>query len=228
MVSISVSDSGLGISEENLSHMFQPFNRLGFERSAIEGTGVGLVITRKLIEAMGGSIKVQSEVGTGSTFTVLVPASNRALAQADADAPSEIEGGGQVSRLRAAAQDVVVLYIEDNPSNQIVMQKVIARLPSWKLLIADDGEAGLIAARRDEPDIILMDINLPGMSGYEALARLQNMPETATTPVVAISANAMPVDVARGKAAGFFDYLTKPIDIGAMLDAISSAVENKP
>ena len=224
MASLSVIDSGPGIAEKNLEQLFQSFNRLGYENSAIEGTGVGLVITKKLVEAMNGSIDVKSEVGTGSAFTVHIPVSDTGVE----DTANESLFTDNVPDNEKAAEEnkdfSTILYIEDNPSNQLVMKKVIARLKNCELVIAGDAETGLTIARKQIPDVILMDINLPGMNGFEALQELRKVPQTADIPVIAISANAMPPDVERGRQSGFVDYLTKPIDITAVSEAIGKII----
>jgi len=222
VISIAVSDTGRGISREHLDDLFQPFNRLGYENSAIEGTGVGLAITAKLVEAMNGSIEVDSEVDQGSCFRVHLPLTANAGEGFAAKAPNDDDENVAPARTGGAA--ATVLYIEDNPSNQLVMKKVIARLPDVELLVAGDAETGLVMAQRENPGVILMDINLPGMSGIEALAELGKTPSTAHIPVIAISANAMPSQVKKGKQAGFVDYLTKPIEIKAVLDAVQKAL----
>jgi CheY-like chemotaxis protein len=212
-----VTDTGLGISAEHRTQLFEPFHRLGQERSGIDGTGIGLSICKRLTEAMGGSIGLDSTPGEGSTFWVEFAAD-----AAPAWQPAAIDRSDMVPK--APASRFSLLYVEDNPSNMRLMQELVAVLPGVAMLSAETPEKGLELARAHRPDVILLDLNLPGMSGYEVLAHLQAMPETSAIPAIAVTAAAMPEDVERGYAAGFTRYLTKPIDAKEFLAAICDCI----
>jgi signal transduction histidine kinase/ActR/RegA family two-component response regulator len=218
---ISVSDTGAGLAPEMLEQLFQPFNRLGQEASGAEGTGIGLVVTKQLVELMGGRIGVHSEVGVGSTFWFELPLS------AESTASTRIAGDtiktARPLRARGAAQRTL-LYVEDNPANVSLVEQLIARRSDLKLLIATDGISGVDMAREQLPDLILMDINLPGISGLDALKLLREIPETAHIPVMALSARAVPHDIDHGLKAGFLRYLTKPIKIDEFIAALDVAL----
>ncbi len=209
MIEISISDTGQGISQDNLPNLFQPFNRLGSEHSTIEGTGIGLTITKQLIECMDGSIRVESKLKEGSVFTITVPKGEKDLASEEfflEPVLKDTEKGKEKKKY-------VILYVEDNPANLNLVRHLFRRRSDVELLAAPDAKLGIELAQAHRPDLILMDINLPGMDGTTAMKYLQNKPETQDIPVVAISANAMPRDVKQGLAAGFCDYLTKPLDV---------------
>ena len=212
---LAVHDTGRGISAEGLARLFRPFERLENAYDAIEGTGIGLALSKRLVEAMGGRIGVDSAVGAGSTFWIELPLSTATAVAAPVDSSKRMPVLGTVRTL---------LYVEDDPANLRLMQRIIATHSGWTLLDAHNAEFGLELAFVHRPDLILMDINLPGMSGFEALQRLRAHPATRTTPVIAITANAMPRDVERGRAAGFNDYLTKPLDVSQFLDVIDRLV----
>jgi PAS domain S-box-containing protein len=214
-VRLSVHDDGPGLTPEQQALLFQPFERLAAARSAIEGTGIGLALCRRLVLAMGGEMGVQSTPGQGSCFWVRLPATAVA---AGAPAPQTAPP--------AAAPPVVpgtrrrVLYIEDNPVNLALMEAMLARLPEVELLTADEPERGLALARTEGLALVLLDIQLPGMSGFEVLARLREDPATGALPVVAVSANALPAQVQAATAAGFDAYLTKPVLLQQLLDTV--------
>jgi PAS domain S-box-containing protein len=219
-VRINVTDTGDGLPPEKLAQLFQSFNRLGQETSAEEGTGIGLVVTKRLVELMGGVIGVESTVGLGTTFWVELiadkapePAVDGAEAAAAPQAP--VTGGARVRTL---------LYVEDNAANLKLVEQLIARRPDMRLLSAQDGSLGVALARASQPEVILMDINLPGISGIEALKLLHDDPATAHIPVVALSANAVPRDIEKGLAAGFFRYLTKPLKVDEFMDTLDVAL----
>jgi signal transduction histidine kinase/ActR/RegA family two-component response regulator len=218
MVHIRVADSGAGLSQEQVEQLFQPFNRLGREHGTEEGTGIGLVVTKQLVELMGGSIGVESEPDVGTTFWIELAASQEPVLEA---APLSAADFG-ITEEHALTR--TVLYVEDNPANLILVEQLVARRPNLKLLTAIDGYAGIQLARTYQPDVILMDINLPGISGYGCLKILQDDAETAHIPVMALSANAMPRDIDRGVEAGFFRYLTKPIKVVEFMDALDLAL----
>jgi CheY-like chemotaxis protein len=219
MVRISVTDNGAGLAPDQVDKLFQPFNRLGQEDGAEEGTGIGLVVTRQLTELMGGSIGVHSDLGVGTTFWVELVASDEPVlepAHLDELMPSETADAASLATL---------LYIEDNPANLALVEQLVLRRSDLKLLTAIDGQTGIQLAQTYQPDLILMDINLPGISGYGCLKILQDDPEMAHIPVLALSANAMPRDIEKGLEAGFFRYLTKPINVVEFMNALDQALE---
>ncbi|GJJ04750.1 hypothetical protein RugamoR64_52880 [Duganella rhizosphaerae] len=218
MVRINVTDTGAGLSDEQMAQLFQPFNRLGQEDGAEEGTGIGLVVTKQLTELMGGAIGVHSEIGVGTTFWIELAASSEPVLEIAAfDMSAPFEG-----RDHAALK--TLLYIEDNPANLSLVEQLIQRRSDLKLLTAIDGHSGIQLARAYQPDVILMDINLPGVSGYGCLKILQDDLATAHIPVMALSANAMPRDIEKGVQAGFFRYLTKPINVIEFMGALDLAL----
>ncbi|MGZ4968927.1 MAG: ATP-binding protein [Methylobacter sp.] len=218
MVRIAVRDSGRGIAAEALSRLFQPFERIESAYDGVEGAGIGLALSKHLVEAMGGCIGVESVVGEGSTFWIELP---EAVAEDYLPADS---GTGTVIQNNYIATHTV-LYIEDNPANLRLVRKVISKNTRLLLIDARTAEQGLSIARTRHPDLILLDINLPGMNGFEALRQLQNNPATADIPVIAISANAMERDEKKGLAAGFTDYLTKPLDIPKLLTLLDTLLK---
>jgi PAS domain S-box-containing protein len=220
-IRISVRDTGEGLSPEKLAQLFQPFNRLGQEASAEEGTGIGLVVSKRLVELMGGEIGVESTVGMGSIFWIELNVAAEPQPGAGSDKPLIPI---QASAVRGAALRTL-LYVEDNRANMQLVEQLIARRPDMSLLSAADGARGIALARTHQPEVILMDINLPGISGIQALKILRADPVTAHIPVLAISANAMPRDIKRGLAAGFFRYLTKPIKVNEFMEALDMALE---
>lgn len=224
-VRISVRDTGPGLSPDQLGRLFQPFERLGQEAGGEEGTGIGLVVAKRLTELMGGAIGVDSTVGEGSVFWIeldAAPAPECASAAAvqQPAAPAGDAIGGDAAGLPAHT----VLYIEDNPANLKLVEQLVARRAGLRMLSAATGGHGVELARRARPRVIVMDINLPDISGIDALARLRAQPETADIPVVALSSNAMARDVEKGLKAGFFRYLTKPIRIDQFMQALAEAV----
>jgi len=221
-VRISVTDTGAGMQPEHLAQLFRPFSRVGQETSAAAGAGIGLVVTKRLVELMGGAIGVRSHVGKGSVFWIeLVTAAAPRLAAGDA---ARIPLTGPVIRPGAAPR--TLLYVEDNPANLQLVEQIIARRPDMRLLSARNGPLGIALARSARPDVILMDINLPGMSGIKAMQMLRAETVTAHIPVVALSANAIPRDIERGLEAGFFRYLTKPIKVAEFMDTLDVALKH--
>ena len=221
-VRICVKDTGTGLSADQLAQLFQPFNRLGQQDGAEEGTGIGLVVTKQLVELMGGTIGVESAVGVGTVFWV-------EFASAQAPALDNVEEVALDRRLLAApeaSEQLTLLYVEDNPANLALVEQLIARRGDLKLITAIDAYLGIELARTYMPDVILMDINLPGMSGYGALKVLRDDPLTAQIPVLALSANAVPRDIEKGIEAGFFRYLTKPIRVREFMDALDVALHH--
>jgi CheY-like chemotaxis protein len=219
-VRIRVTDTGEGLCPNKLSQLFQPFNRLGKETGIDEGTGIGLMLSKRLIELMTGEIGVQSTVGVGSEFWIEL---NRSLPQQQTatSTPSASRSGAAAS---ANGRVRTVLYVEDNPANLMLVEEIVARRADMHLISAVDGNRGVQLACASLPDVILMDINLPGISGVQALKLLHANPATAHIPVIALSANAMPRDIERGLAIGFFRYLTKPIKVKELMDTLDAAV----
>jgi PAS domain S-box-containing protein len=220
-IRICVKDSGEGLSADKLAQLFQPFNRLGQEANGEEGTGIGLVTTKRLIELMGGSIGAESTVGTGSVFWVEL----NLTAERQAASGTALSSVAAHAQVQTGAQLRTLLYVEDNPANLMLVEDLIARRPDIRLLTARDGNRGIEIARASRPDVILMDINLPGISGLKALRILAEDPTTAHIPVLALSANAIPRDIQKGLEAGFFRYLTKPIKVNEFMATLDVALE---
>jgi len=218
---VSVRDSGAGLSPEMLTQLFEPFNRLGRESSREEGTGIGLVMSKRLVELMGGTIGVASTVGSGSVFWFELNSVDSPQLAIDPAAAATIA----LEPAQPGAPLRTLLYVEDNPANLKLVEQLIARRPDMRLLVATDGDLGVQLARANRPEMILMDINLPGISGIEALKILREDPATAHIPVVALSANAMPRDIEKGLQAGFFRYLTKPIRVDEFMNTLDVALQ---
>jgi PAS domain S-box-containing protein len=220
-VRISVRDTGRGLAPDKLAQLFQPFNRLGQEQGTEEGTGIGLVVTQRLVQLMGGDIGADSTLGVGSEFWVSMPLTVAPQLDAPHHGPA----------LAATAQPVngqkplrTLLYVEDNPANLELVEQVIARRADLRLLSAADASLGIEFARVYQPEVVLMDINLPGISGTDAMRILRTDPSTAHIPIIALSANAVPRDIQKGIEAGFFDYVTKPFKVQQLLDALDAAL----
>jgi CheY-like chemotaxis protein len=220
---ICVQDTGEGLSEADIAQLFQPFNRLGKENSAEEGTGIGLVVSKRLVDQMGGCVGVNSTVGLGSAFWIeLALAGSPQLHDDTADSPAPV-----FERHTAGVAVRTLLYVEDNQANMALVEQLIARRPDLRLLGAADAISGIALARAHLPDVILMDINLPGMNGMQALGVLREDALTQHIPVLALSANAMLRDIERGLAAGFFRYLTKPIRVSEFMAALDEGLSKK-
>jgi len=221
MLRISVTDTGEGIPDEKQQELFKPFSRLGAENSEIEGTGIGLVVCKDLIDLMNGAVGFESVVGKGSYFWFDLPlaegghsiieATKEALAAQDDETTPEALG--------------TLLYVEDNPDNLKLMELIITRMEGLKMISTHTGELGIELARAEKPDLIILDINLPGISGLETIKRLQSHESTRNIPVLALSAAATPRDIEKGMEAGFLRYLTKPIMVPKVMEAIRSAME---
>jgi len=221
-IRVGVKDTGEGLSAAHVAQLFQPFNRLGQEAGVQEGTGIGLVVSKRLVELMAGVIGVESTVGVGSVFWIeLLLTSAPKLAVVSAEpaivVPAQVPTG---ARLRT------LLYVEDNPANLKLVEQLIARRADIRLLTAVNGKLGMELARASRPEVILMDINLPGISGTDAMKILRGDPATAHIPVLALSANAIPRDIEAGLKAGFFRYLTKPIRVNEFMEALDVALEH--
>ena len=217
---ICVEDTGNGLPAEKLEQLFQPFNRLGQEANTEEGTGIGLVVCKRLVELMGGVIGVRSTVGAGSVFWIEVNLAVAQIPQSEDVKPTSIAD----RRKASTGQLHTLLYVEDNLANLMLVEEIIARRPDIRLLSARDGIQGIELARAALPDAILMDINLPGISGIDALKALADDATTAHIPVIALSANAIPRDIEQGLQAGFFRYLTKPIKVVEFMHTVDEAL----
>ena len=222
MVRIGVRDTGHGLAPEQLAQLFQPFNRIGKEAGGEEGTGIGLVVTKRLAELMGGTIGVESVVGAGSLFWIELRA---AIAPPKRKTDLPVSPG---STALGGAAVRTVLYVEDNPANLELVEQIIARRADLRLLSVADGSLGVEYARNYLPDVVLMDINLAGISGVEAMKILRLDPKTAHIPVIAVSANATPRDIARSLEAGFVAYITKPIQIPRFMEVLDAALSTAP
>ncbi len=219
-IRISFKDTGAGLTPDKKAQLFQPFNRLGQEAGSVAGTGIGLVVTKQLVELMGGFLGVDSTVGEGSAFWFELRST---------PTPELKPVSPELAMTKTAIRPIdapqkTLLYIEDNPANMKLVERLIDRRTDIKLLTAVNGSLGIALARASLPDVILMDINLPGISGIEALKVLQEDAATAHIPVVAISANAMARDIEVGKQLGFFRYLTKPIVVEEFMATLDLAL----
>lgn len=218
---ISVKDTGVGLTQEMLAQLFQAFNRLGKEATGEEGTGIGLVVSKRLVELMQGQIGVESTVVTGSVFWIeLVHDTTH-----HEEYTKAVNTVMTASPIPTGPDQRVLLYVEDNPANLKLVEQIIARHPDLRLLSAMNGQDGIALAISQLPDVILMDINLPGISGIEAMKILRQDPITAHIPIIALSANAMPRDIEKGLEAGFFKYLTKPIKVNEFLETLNATLE---
>jgi CheY-like chemotaxis protein len=219
LLSISVQDTGLGMTPQQLDHLFQPFNRLGREASTVEGNGIGLVIARRLAELMGGSLSAASAPGAGSTFPLLLP-------RAADDAPREAEP--QPACAREAAYPVrSVHYIEDNEVNAEVMRGILTQRPQVTLAVSATGREGLAAIRRDLPSLVLLDMNLPDMEGLQVLDELRRLPATAGIPVLVVSADTTAELVAAATEAGATHVLGKPVNVLELLQVLDGCLEGR-
>ena len=221
---IAVSDTGIGIDAEFMPRIFTPFERHQSVADKIEGTGIGLALCRRIVDAMAGHIAVESQPGVGSVFTVTLPYTDTLPAKhTDTVETVPTPLARPYAPLPASR---TVLYIEDNPTNLRLVQRILAALPHVHLIDAPSAEVGINLARAHLPELILMDIGLPGMNGVTALHTLRDDPATRAIPVIAVSANAMPADVAHAHAAGFNDYLTKPLDVNRFRELINDYLKD--
>ena len=221
MVRISITDTGAGIPPSMKGSIFEPFERLGREAGAIEGTEIGLAIAKKLVDLLNGRIGYDSEAGVGSTFWVEFPASDTETVE-NMD-PASLIHESMPTDLKAHDQRAI-LYIEDNPPNLRLMETIITQYSDYCFLAAHNAELGIDMAHQYNPALILMDINLPGMNGIEASKELRRRSETEGIPVVAVSADALPSQVEEGLHAGFDNYITKPINVLNVVEAIQAAI----
>jgi CheY-like chemotaxis protein len=223
-VLIEISDDGVGLNEQQQAALFQPFNRLGAERGAVKGLGLGLMLVQRLLPLMDGSIAVASTPGRGSVFTVGLPGrlldwSSDADEATPSGMPPEMPASAApgLAAVPAAAHEVDVLYVEDNPVNALLMQTLFQMRPQWKLKVAVDGGSGIGEALRSPPRLLLVDMHLPDMTGIEVLATLRRHEALRTVPAIVVSAAAMSSDIEAAQAAGFAAYWTKPLDLPRML-----------
>jgi PAS domain S-box-containing protein len=214
---ISVTDNGPGIPSEKLASLFTPFERLGAEFSAIDGTGIGLALAKQLTELMGGELDLDSIPGEGSTFWIELASAAHQSAETTHMLTDDVATS-------SASQPLSLLYIEDNPANLRLVEALLRHHPQIRLLTAITGELGLDMARRYQPGLILLDIHLPGMDGYAVLEALKAEPGTRNIPVIALSADAMSYDIERGLHAGFNSYLTKPVHLSELMKAVEEAL----
>jgi signal transduction histidine kinase/CheY-like chemotaxis protein len=214
-VAIGVQDDGPGILPEHQARLFTPFDRLGAEQSEVEGTGLGLALSRTLVEAMGGSIRLESTVGQGSTFWLeLDRAEEESFVAADRPAPSDTPDYESTSG--------TLLYVEDNLANAKLMERIIAPFASLRLVTALQGSMAVELAETQQPGLILLDLNLPDIAGEVVLARLKAEPSTRHIPVVIVSADANPRQAERLRDLGAHAYVTKPFDLDELIDLIRS------
>ena len=212
-VCVRVRDTGRGLNPEQLSHLFEPFNRLGMEREGIEGSGVGLTVVKALVEGMGGRVGASSTAGQGTVFEVTLPATEAS----PAPAPTPVDAAPARARSQRSGQ---LLYIEDNSVNVLLVEELVKTLSGLSIVSEGTGAAGVARAGSLRPDLILVDMQLPDFDGFEVLRQLRAQPGTRRIPCIALSANAMPEDIARGLAGGFDEYWTKPIKFKPFLDAL--------
>ncbi|MBT5266946.1 MAG: response regulator [Rhodospirillaceae bacterium] len=221
-IRIEVVDSGIGIPPDRQDELFKPFSRIGREDSGIEGTGLGLAVTQQLIDLMGGSIGFSSDAKHGTIFWFELP--HGAGSQLPESVTEQRSSSNSAKTPTPDGRLRTILYIEDHPANQILMRRLTRRIPNCELTIASTAEKGLVLARGMVPDLILMDINLPGMNGFEALNALRAEPSTRSIPVIAISAAATSRDIECGKNANFEAYLTKPLQIEVTIAEVEKAL----
>jgi PAS domain S-box-containing protein len=224
-VALAIEDTGVGLSPEQQAHLFEPFNRLGAERTGIEGTGIGLVIVRKLLEAMGGRLEVRSQPDQGSSFIAWVP---RAAPAEAPEAGTPTDAAGAAAALASQAGGLLplrVLYAEDNDINAQLVIEVLKLRPGCQLRVATSGAEALRMARERAPDLFLLDMHLGDMSGFELAHQLQQEPALQGVPRVAFSADAMPDQIHRARDHGFSGYLTKPLNVAALLACVDEHTE---
>ena len=216
-VLLEVTDTGVGLSESQIAHLFEPFNRLGAEHSGVEGTGIGLVIVHRLVELMGGTITVRSQAGQGTTFSLSLPA-------AEVDLASD---HGVLDEALPESRQATILYAEDNEINVLLVRQILELRPSWKLEVAHSGAEALKLVNQIQPDLLLLDMHLGDMTGFELAELLDQNPALQGVTKVALSADAMPDRVHAARTKGFSAYLTKPLDVAALLRCLDEHLAAK-
>ncbi|MDI1261041.1 ATP-binding protein [Aquabacterium sp.] len=225
-VVITVSDTGRGLSQEQQSHLFEPFNRLGAERTSVEGTGIGLVIVKRLIDLMRGRIEISSQVGIGSSFRVWLPAALDPQPSAADSVHGRLGARSGWSAFDALNPGTLtLLYAEDNVVNVELVRQVMHMRPKWHMDVARNGAEAIQMARASQPDLLLLDMHLGDMSGLDVSDVLARQAETAGIPRVGLSADAMPDQIAAARERGFLDYLTKPLDVSRLLTLLDRYAE---
>jgi CheY-like chemotaxis protein len=214
-----VSDSGTGIASDKLAHLYRPFDRLGAEQTGVEGTGLGLALSKALAHAMAGEIGVETEHGRGSTFWIQLPRAEPIFARPAAPEP--------VVRTGDLSADATILYIEDHPANIALVEKILARRRGTRLLTAMTAGKGLAIARQSMPDLLLLDLNLPDLPGTEVLRQVRADPALRDLPVIIVSADAVPEHVDQLLAAGAQAYITKPFDVRAFVATVDRILETR-
>jgi CheY-like chemotaxis protein len=217
-IAIAVADTGHGIAVEDLDRLFDPFERLGLDGGTVEGAGLGLALAQRLVGAMSGTLSVVSDVGEGSTFTIELPRTADPLAALDT-----IVDGPAVADAAAAT----IVYVEDNAANLQLVERALARQPNLRLLTATDGRHGIELVLEARPDLVLLDLHLPDVSGEEVLDELASRPETARIPVVVVSAAASKGRVQRLQERGARAYLTKPIDLAELYEVVHGVLAER-
>ncbi|MBA3590289.1 ATP-binding protein [Methylibium sp.] len=226
-IEIAVSDEGAGLSTLQQAELFQPFNRLGAENRGIEGSGLGLVIAKGAVEAMGGELRVTSEPGLGSVFSVLLPRASAAGLRAE-PANTAFHATSLSAPIRGKPRAATILYIEDEPVNALLVVEALRGMPQWRVVVAPDGEQGLALARRLRPDVLLIDINIPRLTGDQVVRALRREAATRSLHCIALSADALPEQIAAARAAGFDDYWTKPLDLQQMVQRLRELLAELP
>jgi PAS domain S-box-containing protein len=219
-VNIVVEDTGIGIPVDELPRLFTPFDRLGAQASAVEGSGVGLALSHRLMSSMGGTLSATSRVGVGSVFTASIPLAPPLPLPPELAGPATVEAGTDQSEVEGPI--LTLLYIEDNNSNVMLMEHLLGHRPAWKMITANTGTAGLELAMTRPADLILLDLHLPDVNGIDVLHRLRADPRTSGLRVVIVSADANPNQMNRLLAAGAYAYLTKPLDVAGMLKLLDN------
>jgi CheY-like chemotaxis protein len=216
---IRVIDTGRGVPANRLDELFTPFARLGAEQSDVEGTGLGLALSRRLCEAMNGSLTLDSSSSQGSVFLIALDA---------AESPLRVfESGAHFPAVTAAYRETSLLYIEDNLANLSLVETILFARPGWRVLPALQGQLGVELAREHRPEVILLDLHLPDIPGAEVLRRLRADARTADLPIVIVSADATPSSVERLRVMGADAYLTKPIDVDEFLRVVDRLVQSR-
>jgi PAS domain S-box-containing protein len=221
-VLVRVTDTGQGMSADQLAHLFEPFNRLGREGAGVEGTGIGLAIVKALVTRMGGRVEARSTEGRGSEFTLRLPAASAAAAGQMALRTSTETTFAERAALGLELPSAHILCIEDNPLNVLLIQELVAQRPALRLTCEPNGTRGVEGVLKLRPDLVLVDMQLPDFDGFEVLRRLRAEPTTEGIPCIALSANAMPDDIDRALQAGFAAYWTKPLDVAAFLASLDA------